>query len=90
MLYSFFGGLLCLLTIWLVNLLLLGHFLFLTSAAGAIAHNLAQLCVAYFLTKTVGVFAYLPFLMISGILTGLFTGMCAHFTLRHLPRKEKE
>lgn len=90
MLYSLCGGMLCLLAIWLVDLLLLRHFLFLTSAAGAIAHNLAQLFVAYFITKTMGVFAYLPFLMISGIITGLFTGTCAHFTLRHLPRLEKE
>ena len=88
--YSLCGGMLCLLTIWLINLLLMGHFLFLTSCMGAIAHNLAQLCVAYFITKTAGVFAYLPFLMISGVVTGLFTGMCAHFTLCHLPRPEKE
>ena len=28
---------------------------------------------------------YLPFLMLSGLVTGLFIGLCARFTLRFLP-----
>ena len=87
LLYSFCGGLLCMLVIWLVNALLEGNWLYLTGIIGAISHNLAQLCVAYLVTKVPGVFGYLPFLMISAILTGLFTGLCAHFTLKLLPEK---
>ena len=83
--YSLCGGLLCMLTIWLVNLLLHGEWLYLTSITGAIAHNVGQLCVAYVITKVPGVLAYFPYLMISAIVTGLFTGLCAHFTLRRLP-----
>lgn len=87
LLYSLCGGLLCLFVSFLVNRLLGGNALWITSMMGAVSHNLAQLFVAYLITKVPGVLAYLPFLMISAILTGLFTGLCAHFTLRHLPRR---
>ena len=87
LLYSFCGGLLCMLISWLVDRMLQGHFIYLTSIFGAISHNVAQLLVAFFITQTAGIFGYLPFLLISAILTGLFTGLCAHFTLKHLPAK---
>ena len=87
LLYSFCGGLLCMLISWLVNTLLQGRFIYLTSIFGAISHNAAQLLVAFVITQTLGIFGYLPFLMISAILTGLFTGLCAHFTLKYLPKK---
>lgn len=87
LLYSLCGGLLCMLTMWLVFMLLRGEYVYLTSIFGAIAHNAAQLLVAFFVTQVPGVFAYLPFLMISAVLTGLFTGLCAHFSLRCLPRQ---
>lgn len=87
LLYSFCGGLLCMLVTWLVNSILQGHFLYLTSIFGALSHNATQLLVAFFITQVAGVFGYLPFLVISAILTGLFTGLCAHFTLKHLPKK---
>ena len=86
LLYSLCGGLLCMLITWLVNAFLQGQYLYLTSISGAIAHNLGQLAVAFLITKVPGVLAYLPFLIISAILTGLFTGLCAHFSLRHLPK----
>lgn len=84
LLYSLMGGLCCLLTMYLTNKLLQKHFIFLTSIIGALSHNLGQLFIAFLITKTTGVLAYLPFLMISGILTGLFTGLCAHFIQRYL------
>ena len=90
LLYSLSGGLFCLLILWLVNRLLAGHFIFLTSIMGAIAHNLAQITVAFLLTSVAGVLVYLPFLIVSACLTGLFTGLCAHFTLKYLPRFENE
>ena len=87
LLYSLCGGLLCMLITWLVNAGLKGQYLYLTSISGAIGHNLGQLAVAFLITKVPGVLAYLPFLIISAILTGLFTGLCAHFSLRHLPKQ---
>lgn len=85
LLYSLCGGLLCMLVTWGANKLLAGNALPVTSILGAMAHSVAQLCVAYFITSVPGVIVYLPFLMISAILTGLFTGLCAHFTVKNLP-----
>lgn len=84
LLYSLVGGICCLLIMYLINKLLAGQYLYLTSIAGAIAHNLGQLSVAFHITQVKGVITYLPFLLISGILTGLFTGLCAHFASRYI------
>lgn len=86
LLYSLAGGVLCFLVMWPVNHLLQGHYLFLTSILGALFHNLAQLAVAFLLTAVPGVMAYLPFLLVSAAITGLFTGLCAQFAQRYLKR----
>ncbi len=84
LLYSLAGGICCFLAMVLAHRLLQQHFLFLTSIIGALFHNMAQLFVAYLITAVPGVLVYLPFLLLSGIITGLFTGLCAHFTLKYL------
>lgn len=84
MLYSLAGGFCCLLAMYLSNKLLSGHYLFLTSIVGAIFHNLGQLLVAFLITQVAGVLVYLPFLMLAGVITGLFTGLCAHFACKYL------
>lgn len=82
--YSLAGGILCLLAMALLLWLLQGHFLFLTSIFGALFHNLGQLLVALLLTKSLAVLTYLPFFILSAIVTGLFTGLCAHFAQKYL------
>lgn len=84
LLYSIMGGFFSLLVMAFVNRLLQKQFLFLTSIAGGISHNLGQLLAAWLITKVSGVLAYLPFLVLGGILTGLFTGLCAHFAQKYL------
>lgn len=84
LLYSLAGGLLCFIAMVAVHRLLQGHFLYLTSMTGALFHNLGQLAVALLLTAVPGVLVYLPFLLISGLITGLFTGLCAHFMQKYL------
>lgn len=84
LMYSLAGGLLCFLGMCLFNRLLGGKFLFFTSIVGAICHNIGQLLVAYLITTVPGVWAYLPFLLLSAIVTGLFTGLCAQFSLKYL------
>lgn len=44
------------------------------SIAGAVAHNIGQLAVAYLLIRTQALLFYLPVLAISGIAAGLVTG----------------
>lgn len=68
----------------LIHKLLAGHYLFLTSIIGGIAHNLGQLLIAFLITQVPGVLVYLPFLILGGMLTGLFTGLCAHFSQKYL------
>ena len=44
---------------------------------GAVFHNLGQIGVAFLLTSVPAVLVYLPFLLLSGLMTGLFIGLCA-------------
>lgn len=50
--------------------------------AGAIAHNIGQLAAAAIFTKTPQVFYYTPVLMISAVITGLFTGAAGAAVIR--------
>ena len=84
LIYSLAGGLASLMIMFLFNRLLNGHYIFLTSITGGIAHNLGQLLIAYLITRVPGVWMYLPFLIPGGMLTGLFTGLCAHFAQKYL------
>lgn len=90
LLYSLAGGVLCLFVMFLTNHLLSGRYICLTSIVGAIAHNIGQIAIAYFITSTMGVLAYLPFLMLSGIITGLFTGLCTHFLILFIGERIKK
>ncbi len=84
--YSLCGGIACLLIMSITNRIYRGRFLVLTSIFGAIAHNLGQIALAYFVLQSIGVFAYLPFLILSAIVTGTFTGLCAHFFKKHIEK----
>ncbi|MCI8463845.1 MAG: Gx transporter family protein [Lachnospiraceae bacterium] len=88
LLYSAAGAIFSLTLMYLVNRLLKNRYPYLTGAVGGLAHNAGQLLTALALTATPGVLTYLPFLVLAGILTGLFTGFCAFYgdkyLLRHL------
>ena len=51
------------------------------SALSACAHNFGQLLVARLVMGTPQVWWYAPLLVLSGVLTGVFTGFCALFAL---------
>lgn len=84
LIYSLAGGLLSLAVMAVINRLLNRRFLFLTSVTGGLTHNLGQLAAAFLLTSVPGVLVYLPFLILGGMITGLFTGLCAHFAQKYL------
>lgn len=90
LLYSLAGGSLSFVVMFICNHLLRKKLPFLTGALGGLFHNLGQLLTAFIVTASAGVFTYSPYLAVSGILTGLFTGLCAHFAgrclLPHLSR----
>lgn len=52
------------------------------SIVGAIAHNIGQIFTAMLFTKTPQLLYYCPLLMMSAILTGLFTGVIAAGVIR--------
>ena len=82
--YSLGGGICCLVVMSFLNTLYQRRYIYITSIFGAIAHNMGQIFVAWILVATVGVVVYIPYLIISGMITGLFTGLCAHFTIKQL------
>lgn len=57
--------------------------------AGACLHNLGQLVVCALVLQTPDVFWYLPPLLVSGLITGCFTGLVAQLLLSHLKKIEK-
>lgn len=84
--YSASGGFLCLVVMAAVNKLLKGNYIFLTGILGAVSHNVGQILAAFFVLRLSGIFAYMPFLMISGIVTGLFTGLVCYFADIYIPK----
>ncbi len=84
LLYSLCGGIFCFGIMCAIKWLLRNRHLYIISVFGALFHNLGQLLIALLLTRTIGVLSYLPFLVICGIVTGLFTGLCAHFAAKLL------
>lgn len=60
------------------------------SILGAAAHNIGQIIAAMALLHSVYIGAYLPWLLLAGIVTGLLTGSICAGVLRLLPRANKE
>lgn len=86
LLYSLSGGLLSLFMMYFVNRFLHSSYLGLTGIFGALFHNLGQLFMAILLVSSTAPLAYLPFFLLSSMITGLFTGLCAHYASKHLHR----
>ncbi len=61
------------------------------SVVGSIFHVLAQLAVAWIYLGSVVVFVYLPFIMLSALLTGIFVGAVARLIIKTgIIKKQKE
>lgn len=89
LMYSLGGGLLAWLVMVLLRALLTQEQIWLCSPVAAIFHNLGQLLVAAAVMRTWTVMAYLPYLLLAGVITGLFTGAAAQALLKHLNRLKK-
>ena len=59
------------------------------SAAGGILHNMGQLVAAVLVTQTPKIAYYIPVLVISGTLTGVFIGMISSLLIQRLPKSAK-
>ena len=80
--YSLAGGTLAFLVMRALKRPLGEEKLWVLSAFGAMGHNLGQMAAAIFITRTRELLYYLPVLMVSAIVTGIFTGLCAQLVSR--------
>jgi len=83
--FSLCGGILSLLAMTFVHRFAGNGRIWFTSVIGAICHNAGQMIAAVLTMQTLNVLYYMPFLLVSGIITGLFTGLCAWFFHKHIP-----
>ena len=79
--YSLAGGLLSWCVLLLLRRVTTRRQIWIRGVLAAIAHNLGQIAVAVWVTRSAAVLAYLPFLTLSGMVTGGFTGLCAQYLL---------
>ena len=77
--YSVGGGACAIGVTILLRKVLTGKQLWVAGALGAIAHSIGQMAVAILMTGTPGLIVYLPVMIVSSIITGIFTGLCAQF-----------
>ena len=84
LMYSAAGGCVCLLAMLLLRRMLTEKQLWVASVIGAAAHNAGQIAVAIAVTGTMGLLAYLPVLLMSGMIAGLFTGLSAQAVVNRM------
>ena len=84
--YSLAGGLLAFLVMAALLRVIPERQLWVVSMFGAMAHNLGQMLVARFVAGVAAIWYYLPVLLLSALITGLFTGLCAQLVLKRLRR----
>ncbi len=87
-LYSAAGALFSYIAMCILVSVIPENHLWLTSAIAALCHNAGQLTVCALIVKTPQIWVYAPLLSISGIITGVFTGISAKYLVRAL-RKNK-
>ena len=85
LLYSLAGGVFSLMVMAIISKILNRKYVFITGIFGAIAHNVGQIAAAFLILKLSGILVYVPFLMISGVITGLFTGFVCLFADKKIP-----
>ncbi len=83
-LYSAAGGLLSYGMTVLLRRVVRENQIWVLGCVGAIFHNIGQLAVAVLITRTPQLWGYLPVLLVSAILAGLFTGFGAQSLLKHI------
>lgn len=78
-LYSAAGGLCAIAVTIGLQRVLKKEQIWVAGCIGAVAHCIGQMAVAVGVTGTPAIAVYLPALIACGIVTGLFTGLCAQF-----------
>ena len=87
--YSIAGGTLCFIGMEILKNIISEDNMWFLSIVGAVLHNIGQISVAVLVLKSTSVIAYLPFLMISGCIAGMFTGLCARMVSKRLRKSSR-
>jgi len=82
--YSLAGGLLGFSAQALMKRFVTTKQIWVCGAIGAVFHNIGQILAAILITGTPAIAAYLPVLVIAGVLTGVITGLIAQLTLTRI------
>lgn len=82
--YSLCGGLLSYLVLFTMNRFFSRKQIWALSIFCAIAHNLGQVLLAAAVMGTIGIFWYVPALVLSALITGCFTGLVCQLILTRL------
>ena len=82
--YSLAGGLLSWALSCGLRRILTERQLWVCSVLAGLAHNLGQMLAAVVITGTPSIWVYFPVLCVSGMIAGLFTGLCAQYLLARL------
>lgn len=85
-LFSLCGSLLCLAGMLPLSRAVSERYIWLCSVAGAVLHNVGQTIAAVAVMQTFSVLVYLPPLLVSGCITGAFTGICAQFVINRVKK----
>lgn len=75
--YSAGGGIFAILAVIGLKKVLQEKQIWIAGCLGAVAHGIGQMTVAVPISGTPSILIYLPVLIIAGIITGTFTGLCA-------------
>lgn len=90
LIYSLSGSAFCLIGMLLLRRIIDERHIWMASVFGAILHNTGQMAAALLVTRTPQLLAYYPFLIVSGVLAGLFTGLLAQFVIQRLNKIKKK
>lgn len=80
--YSLAGEICCFVVMNVLHDKIEEKYIFIVSILGACAHNIGQIIIAIFITKTLAIMMYLPWLLLSAMITGLFIGLCTQYLLK--------
>ncbi len=84
--YSMAGGVLSFVFMLILKRYFTIKRVWVLSVICAVAHNTGQIIAAIFMLQSFAIIYYLPILIISGIIAGAFTGVCAEFVLLRIQK----
>ena len=89
LLFSAGGAYLSLICMHLANKIK-GFSLIGVSITGAIGHNIGQLLVASIIIQNINIIGYLPFMLITSLITGMFVGLVSKYCFHKFTKKSIE